>query len=72
MLCKFIFSYTCFSDENIKTSGGKGQLLNGTQAAALERRVRQELEEQGILAAEEVNVPQVLIDCIIFTFRFIY
>lgn len=74
MLRKFIFPYKCFCflDENIKTSGGKGQLLNGTQVAALERRVRQELEEQGILAAEEVNVPQVLIHCIIFIFRFIY
>ena len=59
MLCKFLFHFLFLLDENVKTSGGKGQLLNGNQAAALERRVRQELEEQGILAAEEVNVPQV-------------
>lgn len=34
--------------------------LNGPQAAALERRIRQELEEQGILTADEANVSQVI------------
>ncbi len=33
--------------------------MNGPQTAALERRLRQELEEQGILTADETNVPQV-------------
>lgn len=34
--------------------------MNGPQAAALERRIRQELEEQGILTSEEANVNSVI------------
>lgn len=45
-------------DENSKSTGAKS-MLNAPQAAALERRIRQELEEQGILAADEANVDQV-------------
>lgn len=47
------------TDENAKSSGMK-TTLNGPQAAALERRIRQELEEQGILTADEANVSQVI------------
>ncbi|XP_046438468.1 transcriptional adapter 3-B-like [Daphnia pulex] len=42
-------------DENAKSTGTKAA-MNGPQAAALERRIRQELEEQGILTSEEANV----------------
>lgn len=38
-------------DENVKSAGAKTS--SGAQNAALERRIRQELEEQGLLAAEE-------------------
>jgi hypothetical protein len=34
--------------------------MNGPQAAALERRIRQELEEQGILSSEETNANSVI------------
>lgn len=54
----------------MKTSGGKTQPLSGPQAAALERRVRQELEEQGILAAEDLNVPEVFLKSIFFSVYF--
>ena len=45
-------------DENVK-SERPPVTLNGPQAVALERRIRQELEEQGILAADETNAAQV-------------
>jgi len=44
-------------DENIKSASAP-VTLNGPQSVALERRIRQELEEQGILAADEANVAQ--------------
>jgi len=44
-------------DENVK-SERPPVTLNGPQAVALERRIRQELEEQGILAADETNAAQ--------------
>ncbi|KZS11742.1 Transcriptional adapter 3 [Daphnia magna] len=43
-------------DENAKSTGEKAPVFNGPQAAALERRIRQELEEQGILTSEEANI----------------
>ena len=46
-------------DENAKSTGTKAA-LNGPQAAALERRIRQELEEQGIISSEEANVNSVV------------
>ena len=45
-------------DENIKSASAP-VTLNGPQSVALERRIRQELEEQGILAADEANLAQV-------------
>ena len=39
--------------------------MNGNQTAALERRIRQELEEQGLLTADEANVSQVWCSIII-------
>ena len=45
-------------DENAKSTVTK-TAMNGPQAAALERRLRQELEEQGILTNDDANVPQV-------------
>lgn len=45
-------------DENVKSASAP-VTLNGPQAMALERRIRQELEEQGILAADETSVAQV-------------
>jgi transcriptional adapter 3 len=47
------------TDENAKSTGTKAA-MNGPQAAALERRIRQELEEQGILTSEEANVNSVI------------
>lgn len=43
------------TDENAKSAEEKAPVFNGPQAAALERRIRQELEEQGILTSEEAN-----------------
>ena len=51
-------------DENQKSSASKNP-MNGAQAAALERRLRQELEEQGILNVEENSVAEV-IESIVF------
>lgn len=34
--------------------------MTGSQTAALERRIRQELEEQGILTADEAHTTQVI------------
>ena len=44
-------------DENNSKSSGK-PAMNGAQTAALERRLRQELEEQGILTADDANATQ--------------
>ena len=45
-------------DENSKSAGASKVTMTGAQAAALERRIRQELEEQGILTADEANSTQ--------------
>lgn len=58
MICFLVDIKLIFLDENSKSSGMKAA-LNGPQAAALERRIRQELEEQGILTADEANISQV-------------
>jgi len=46
-------------DENTsKPASSSKSTMTSTQAAALERRIRQELEEQGILAADETHLNQ--------------